>query len=77
MHEQVSYISKDDDEVETNKVTDNGVSVLQAASDALNEAARHSESVLVHLVTEVISHLEHAGAVHDPSSLQERGVGKS
>jgi hypothetical protein len=61
----------------TDKVADNGVSVLQAASDALDEAARHNQSVLVHLVTEVISHLGHAGAVHDPSSLQERGVGKS
>jgi len=61
----------------TDKVADNGVSVLQAASDALDEAARHNESVLVHLLTEVISHLEHAGAVHDPSSLQERGVGNS
>jgi hypothetical protein len=29
---------------------------------------------MVYLIKEVISHLEHAGAVLDPSSLQERGM---
>ena len=50
------------------------MSVLQAAFDAL-EAAAHADNgaVLVHLIKEVVSHLEHAGAVQNPTSLQERG----
>jgi hypothetical protein len=31
------------------------------------------DNLQVHLLKEVISHLEHAGAVQNPSSLQERG----
>jgi len=54
---------------------DDGLSVLQAAFNALDEAAMCLENngVLVHLIKEVISHLEHAGAVQSPTSLQERG----
>jgi hypothetical protein len=43
--------------------------------NALDEAVKHSDSILTHLIKEVISHLEHAGAVLDPKSLQERGTG--
>ncbi|KAE8444619.1 hypothetical protein EG329_014367 [Mollisiaceae sp. DMI_Dod_QoI] len=60
-----------------NARSDNGLSVLQAAFNALDEAtASHTNnnSVFVHLIKEVISHLEHAGAVQNPSSLQERGI---
>jgi hypothetical protein len=53
---------------------DNELSVLQATHHALDEAVKHNDHVLVYLVKEVISHLEHAGAVLDPSSLLERGV---
>jgi hypothetical protein len=57
-----------------NIVPDNELSVLQATHHALDEAVKHNDHVLVHLIKEVISHLEHAGAVLDPTSLQERGV---
>jgi hypothetical protein len=53
------------------------LSVLQSAFNAL-EAASHADNdaVLVHLIKEVVSHLEHAGAVQNPTSLQEREVRK-
>ena len=54
--------------------TDNELSVLQATLHALDEAAKHNDTMLVYLIKEVISHLEHAGAVQDPTSLQERGM---
>jgi hypothetical protein len=54
-------------------MSDNELSVLQATHHALDEAVKHDKHVLVHLINEVIAHLEHAGAVLDPSSLQERG----
>jgi hypothetical protein len=54
--------------------TDNELSVLQATLHALDEAVKHNDTVLVYLINEVISHLEHAGAVLDPTSLQERGM---
>ena len=57
-------------------VIDNGLSILSATFDALNGAIMHSDNVLVHLFKEVISHLEHAGAVQDPTSLQERSINK-
>ncbi|KAE9368274.1 ankyrin [Stipitochalara longipes BDJ] len=57
-----------------NARSDNELSVLQATHHALDEAVKHDDHVLVYLVKEVIAHLEHAGAVLDPSSLQERGV---
>ena len=53
---------------------DNELSVLQAPLHALDEAAKHNDTMLVYLIKEVISHLEHAGAVQDPTSLQERGL---
>lgn len=55
----------------------NGLSVLQAAFDALDMAISRNNDVLAHLLKEVISHLEHAGAVRDPTSLQEREIIKS
>jgi hypothetical protein len=57
-----------------NARSDNELSVLQATHHALDEARKHGEEVLVHCIREVVAHLEHAGAVLDPSSLQERGV---
>jgi hypothetical protein len=59
-------------------VVDDGLSVLQAAFNALEEAVTRTDNneVLVHLLKEVISHLEHAGAVQTPSSFQERGIRK-
>ena len=59
----------------TNKNIDDGTSILQASFNALTDAMKHGDVVLVHLVKEVISHLEHAGAVLEPKSLQERGLG--
>ena len=53
-------------------MVDNGLSVLQATFNAVDEAVKQNDIVLVHLLKEVISHLEHAGAVRDPTSLQER-----
>lgn len=49
-------------------------SILHATYSALDDAVKQTDSVLVHLLREVISHLEHAGAVQNPTSLQERGV---
>ncbi|RDL38675.1 uncharacterized protein BP5553_03015 [Venustampulla echinocandica] len=59
-----------------NARADNGLSVLQAAFDALDGAVLRNDGVLAHLLKEVISHLQHAGAVIDPMSLQERGINK-
>jgi hypothetical protein len=59
-----------------NSYLDNGLSILQATFNALDGAKFRYDNVLVHLLKEVISHLEHAGAVHDPTSLQERGLSK-
>lgn len=57
---------------------DDDTSVLQAAYNALDEAAARldNDGVRLHLLREVISHLEHAGAVQNPSSLQERRIRK-
>ncbi|KAL2069053.1 hypothetical protein VTL71DRAFT_15391 [Oculimacula yallundae] len=54
--------------------SESGRSILQAAFTALQEAIKKPDNVLVHLLKEVISHLEHAGAVQDPTSLEERGT---
>ncbi|KAK0109879.1 hypothetical protein ONS95_002550 [Cadophora gregata] len=51
-------------------------SILHATYNALDDAVKQTDSVLVHLLREVISHLEHAGAVQNPTSLQERGTRK-
>ena len=53
--------------------TDDDMSVLQATCNALEGATKHGDCILVHLLREVIAHLEHAGAVLDPKSIQERG----
>lgn len=50
--------------------------MLQAAFNALTNAMKHGDPVTVHLVKEVISYLEHAGAVLEPRSLQERGLSR-
>jgi hypothetical protein len=50
-----------------------GTSVLQATFAARNEAVLNNDLVRLHLLKEVISHLEHSGAVAYPTSLQERG----
>jgi len=55
---------------------DNGFSILHVTFNALHGARMRGDDVLVHLFKEVISHLEHAGAVQDPTSLQERGISK-
>jgi hypothetical protein len=52
------------------------LSILQATFKALEDGKLRNDDVLVHLLKEVISHLEHAGAVYDPTSLQERGFRK-
>lgn len=52
----------------------NDKSILHATYNALDDAVKQTDSVLVHLLREVISHLEHAGAVQNPTSLQERGI---
>lgn len=60
-------------------VIDDDTSVLQAACNALDKAAAarlDNDGVRVHLLKEVISYLEHAGAVLNPSSLQERRMRK-
>ncbi|KAF4622728.1 hypothetical protein G7Y89_g14300 [Cudoniella acicularis] len=58
-----------------NARSDNGLSVLQSARHALDEAVKHDQAIQIHLLREVISHLEHAGAVQNPTSLLERGSG--
>ncbi|KAL5317468.1 hypothetical protein ACEPPN_014563 [Leptodophora sp. 'Broadleaf-Isolate-01'] len=55
----------------------NNHSILHATFNALDEAVKQTDIVLVHLLKEVISHLEHAGAVQDPTSLEERSTRKS
>jgi len=50
-----------------------GTSVLQATFAARNEAVLNNDLVRLHMLKEVISHLEHSGAVAYPTSLQERG----
>ncbi|KAH8672774.1 hypothetical protein BGZ60DRAFT_485198 [Tricladium varicosporioides] len=57
-----------------NARTDNGSSVLQATSNALDEAVKNKQELLAHLLREVISHLEHAGAERNPTSILERGI---
>lgn len=46
---------------------------MQAAHNALHGATRSGDIVLVYMMREVVSYLEHGGAIVDPSSLQERG----
>jgi hypothetical protein len=57
-------------------VTDNGVSILQATYNAKSAAVLRDETISIHLFKEVISQLEYAGAVTDPTSLEERGFGR-
>lgn len=59
-----------------NSLVDNGLSIIQATFKALEDAKLRNDDVLIHLLKEVISHLEHAGAAHDPTSLEERGLSK-
>ncbi|KAH7336222.1 hypothetical protein BKA65DRAFT_29867 [Rhexocercosporidium sp. MPI-PUGE-AT-0058] len=55
----------------------NQMSILHATFNALDAAVKQTDKVLVHLLKEVISYLEHAGAVQDPTSLEERGAKKA
>jgi hypothetical protein len=57
-------------------LTDNGVSILQATYNAKLAAVLRDDTISIHLFKEVISHLEYAGAVPDPTSLEERGFGR-
>lgn len=50
--------------------------MLQGAFNSLTDAMKHGDPVLVHLIKEVVSYLEHAGAVLEPRSLQERGLNR-
>jgi hypothetical protein len=50
-----------------------GLSVLQATLAARDKAVLANDRIRMHMFKEVISHLELAGAVTHPTSLQERG----
>lgn len=50
------------------------ISILQATRNAKNAAVFTKDELKMHLFDNVISYLEHGGAVCDPTIMQERGV---
>jgi hypothetical protein len=62
------------DVIGANREIDIGTSILQATCNALENATKHGDAIQIHLLKEVISHLEHAGAALQPKSTQERGM---
>jgi hypothetical protein len=52
------------------------MSILQATYSAKTAAVLRDDKISIHLFKEVISQLEYAGAVPDPTSLEERGFGR-
>ncbi len=76
MREGVRFIPFNVYVVLTNSLSDNdprGPSILLATFAARDKAVLANERIRMHMFKEVISHLEHAGALLYPNSLQERG----